>query len=175
MRICATPRRWRTSARRSVSSQALYRAHPIGLRAIVPVRPCGRRTATTRARTRRSPIATRRARVRARAPGRVALDGGWRVYSSGAGILIGMVLRSLLGHRLASRRDGGRPGRADRARRAAGRARDRRPAVRDAPARRRRRLRRRRDHAERPLRCRSRRKSTPIAAAPRAWRWRRWR
>ena len=90
-------------------------------RAIACRRPRrGRRTATTRARTRRSATATRRARpTTACADGSVALDGGWRVYSSGAGIALHLIVGHLLGLRLQARRGGARSGHAAGARRAA--------------------------------------------------------
>ena len=80
---------------------ALCRANPIGLRELVP-------TATLRqsncyysssdaAFTDRYQASAEYERVR---EGTIALDGGWRVYSSGAGILLSLVIRHLLGLRL---------------------------------------------------------------------------
>jgi cellobiose phosphorylase len=78
--------------------EALCRANPIGVRALVP-------TATLRqsncyysssdaAFADRYQASAEYARV---ARGTIALDGGWRVYSSGAGIALGLIMRRLLG------------------------------------------------------------------------------
>jgi cellobiose phosphorylase len=77
---------------------ALCQANPIGLREIVP-------TATLRqmncyysssdaAFADRYEASERYADV---AAGKIALDGGWRVYSSGAGIALGLIVRRFLG------------------------------------------------------------------------------
>ena len=77
---------------------ALCQANPIGIRSIVP-------TATLRqancyysssdaAFEDRYQASEEYARIRA---GTIALDGGWRVYSSGAGIALGLTLRRFLG------------------------------------------------------------------------------
>ncbi|QJD30459.1 GH36-type glycosyl hydrolase domain-containing protein [Methylococcus geothermalis] len=85
--------------------KALCKANPIGLRALVP-------TATLRqancyysssdaAFADRYQAYAEYERVR---KGEIAFDGGWRVYSSGAGIGMGLILRGLLGLRLESSR-----------------------------------------------------------------------
>ena len=52
-----------------------------------------------------SPIAIRRARnTRASSDGTIALDGGWRVYSSGAGIALGLIAAALSGAHLEAAR-----------------------------------------------------------------------
>lgn len=77
---------------------ALCQANPIGLQALVP-------TATSRqvncyysssdaAFADRYQASEQYARV---AAGDIALDGGWRVYSSGAGIALGLIIRRFLG------------------------------------------------------------------------------
>ena len=80
---------------------ALCQANPIGLAEIVPgaaPRPSNNYYSSSDARF--------ADRYRARDDygellgGRVALEGGWRVYSSGAGILLGLVTRQLFGLRL---------------------------------------------------------------------------
>jgi 1,2-beta-oligoglucan phosphorylase len=78
--------------------RALCQADPIGIRSLVP-------TATLRqancyysssdaAFTDRYQARAQYARVR---DGTIPLDGGWRVYSSGAGIALGLILRRFLG------------------------------------------------------------------------------
>ncbi|AAU92126.1 conserved hypothetical protein [Methylococcus capsulatus str. Bath] len=83
--------------------EALCKANPIGLRARVP-------SATPRQANcyHSSSDAAFADRYQAQAEyervrtGEIALDGGWRVYSSGAGIGLGLILRGLLGLRLES-------------------------------------------------------------------------
>ena len=78
---------------------ALCQANPIGIRAIVPTRdaaPGELLLLELRRRFRRSLPGERRVRAR-RATARIALDGGWRVYSSGAGIALGLIVRRFLG------------------------------------------------------------------------------
>ena len=78
--------------------QALCRANPIGIRSIVP-------TATLRQANcyYSSSDAAFEDRYQASAEyeriarGKIALDGGWRVYSSGAGIALGLIIRRFLG------------------------------------------------------------------------------
>jgi cellobiose phosphorylase len=78
--------------------KALCQANPIGIRSIVP-------TATLRqancyysssdaAFADRQQASAEYDRV---AQGTIALDGGWRVYSSGAGIALGLIVRRFLG------------------------------------------------------------------------------
>jgi len=85
---------------------ALCQANPIGLSEIVPTAgPAPIQLLTTRAPTPRSPIGTRRVpSTSACATARSRSDGGWRVYSSGAGILFGLVVRHLFGLRLEAGR-----------------------------------------------------------------------
>ncbi|MDB6046699.1 MAG: uncharacterized protein JWM63_5250 [Gammaproteobacteria bacterium] len=78
--------------------QALCQANPIGIRSIVP-------TATLRQANcyYSSSDAAFEDRYQASAEyervarGKIALDGGWRVYSSGAGIALGLIIRRFLG------------------------------------------------------------------------------
>ncbi|MDF9391993.1 MULTISPECIES: GH36-type glycosyl hydrolase domain-containing protein [Methylococcus] len=83
--------------------EALCKANPIGIRALVP-------TATLRQANcyYSSSDAAFADRYQAQAEyervrkGEIAFDGGWRVYSSGAGIGMSLILRGLLGLRLES-------------------------------------------------------------------------
>lgn len=80
---------------------ALCQANPIGLREIVPtagLRPSNcYYSSSDAAFADRYQASAEYERVRR---GTIALDGGWRVYSSGAGILFGLVVRHLFGLRL---------------------------------------------------------------------------
>lgn len=80
---------------------ALCQANPIGLREIVPMaglRPSNcYYSSSDAAFTDRYQASAEYERVR---QGTIGLDGGWRVYSSGAGILFSLVVRHLLGLRL---------------------------------------------------------------------------
>ena len=80
---------------------ALCQANPIGLREIVPMaslRPSNCYYSSSDAAFADRDQASREyERVRL---GTISLDGGWRVYSSGAGILASLVVRHLLGLRL---------------------------------------------------------------------------
>lgn len=80
---------------------ALCQANPIGLREIVPMatlRPSNcYYSSSDAAFADRYQASAEYERVR---QGTINLDGGWRVYSSGAGILSGLVVRHLLGLRL---------------------------------------------------------------------------
>ena len=82
---------------------ALCQANPIGLRELVPsatLRQSNCYTSSSDAAfADRYQAAAEYARVR---QGTIALDGGWRVYSSGAGILYALVVRHLFGLRLES-------------------------------------------------------------------------
>jgi 1,2-beta-oligoglucan phosphorylase len=79
---------------------ALCRAHPIGLRGIVPradLRQANCYFSSSDAAFRdRYEAFDEYPRI---AAGSVALDGGWRIYSSGPGIALGLVVRRLLGVR----------------------------------------------------------------------------
>jgi cellobiose phosphorylase len=80
---------------------ALCQANPIGLRELVPtagLRPSNSYYSSSDAAfADRYQASTEYERVRR---GTIELDGGWRVYSSGAGILFGLVVRHLFGLRL---------------------------------------------------------------------------
>ncbi len=80
--------------------EALCKAHPLGLRAHVPLANLRQAncyfSSTDAAFTDRYEARQHYARV---AQGEVALDGGWRIYSSGPGIAIGVVVGNLLGLR----------------------------------------------------------------------------
>lgn len=80
---------------------ALCQANPIGLSEIVPtagLRPSNcYYSSSDAAFADRYQASAEYERVRR---GTIALDGGWRVYSSGAGILFGLVVRQLFGLRL---------------------------------------------------------------------------
>lgn len=80
---------------------ALCQANPIGLREIVPTatpRPSNcYYSSSDAAFADRDQASAEYERVR---QGTIDLDGGWRVYSSGAGILLGLVVRHLFGLRL---------------------------------------------------------------------------
>ncbi len=97
MRTCVTRRRWRTWETRGLLRGAV-RVNPIGVRALVP-------TATLRQSNcyYSSSDAAFEDRYQASAAydsvrdGKIALDGGWRVYSSGAGIATGLIIRRFLG------------------------------------------------------------------------------
>jgi cellobiose phosphorylase len=81
--------------------RALCQANPIGLKDIVPM--AGLRqsncyySSSDAAFVDRYQASAEYGRV---AQGTIDLDGGWRVYSSGAGILLGLVVRHLFGLRL---------------------------------------------------------------------------
>ena len=83
--------------------RALCQANPIGLRELVPsatLRQSNCYTSSSDAAfADRYQAAAEYARVR---DGTIDLDGGWRVYSSGAGILYALVVRHLFGLRLES-------------------------------------------------------------------------
>jgi cellobiose phosphorylase len=77
---------------------ALCQANPIGMREIVPTATL--RQANCYYSSSDAAFADRyeaSARYGDVAGGRVALDGGWRVYSSGAGIAVGLIVRRFLG------------------------------------------------------------------------------
>ena len=77
---------------------ALCQANPIGLRAIV--QPATLRQANCYYSSSDAAFADRyeaRAEYQRVVEGRVALDGGWRIYSSGAGIALGLIVRRFLG------------------------------------------------------------------------------
>jgi 1,2-beta-oligoglucan phosphorylase len=77
---------------------ALCQANPIGLRAIV--QPATLRQANCYYSSSDAAFADRyeaSAEYQRVVEGRVALDGGWRVYSSGAGIALGLIVRRFLG------------------------------------------------------------------------------
>ena len=81
--------------------KALRQANPIGLRELVPSATVRQSncyySSSDAAFADRYQASAEYERVRA---GTIALDGGWRVYSSGAGILFSLVVRHLLGLRL---------------------------------------------------------------------------
>jgi cellobiose phosphorylase len=81
--------------------RALCQANPIGLREIVPSATLRQSncyySSSDAAFADRYQASAEYERVRA---GTIALDGGWRVYSSGAGILFSLVVRHLFGLRL---------------------------------------------------------------------------
>ncbi len=89
---------WRISARRIRFFRALCQANPIGIQSIVP-------SATLRQANcyYSSSDAAFADRLQASAEydrvsqGTIPLDGGWRVYSSGAGIALGLIVRRFLG------------------------------------------------------------------------------
>ncbi|MEW6037616.1 MAG: hypothetical protein AB1648_05130 [Pseudomonadota bacterium] len=85
--------------------EALCKANPVGIRALVPSATLRQAncyySSSDAAFADRYQAYAEYKRVR---KGEVALDGGWRVYSSGAGIGMGLVLRGLLGLRLESAR-----------------------------------------------------------------------
>ena len=77
---------------------ALCQANPIGIRAIVP--PATLRQANCYYSSSDAAFADRyeaSAEYERVTEGRVDLDGGWRIYSSGAGIALGLIVRRLLG------------------------------------------------------------------------------
>jgi cellobiose phosphorylase len=78
--------------------QALCQANPIGSSAIVPRATCRQAncyySSSDAAFEDRYQASAQYERV---AGGTVALDGGWRVYSSGAGIALGLIVRCFLG------------------------------------------------------------------------------
>lgn len=78
--------------------RALCQADPIGIRSIVPAATLRQAncyySSSDAAFIDRYQAREEYARVRA---GTIALDGGWRVYSSGAGIALGLTLRRFLG------------------------------------------------------------------------------
>ena len=80
---------------------ALCQANPIGLRELVPSATLRQSncyySSSDAAFADRYQASAEYERVRR---GTIDLDGGWRVYSSGAGILFGLVVRHLLGLRL---------------------------------------------------------------------------
>ncbi|HJS90685.1 MAG TPA: hypothetical protein VJ738_12040 [Steroidobacteraceae bacterium] len=77
---------------------ALCQANPIGIRAIVPAATLRQAncyySSSDAAFLDRYQAREEYGRIR---DGRIALDGGWRVYSSGAGIALGLILRRFLG------------------------------------------------------------------------------
>ena len=77
---------------------ALCQADPIGIRSLVPAATLRQAncyfSSSDAAFQDRYQASAEYARI---ANGTVALDGGWRVYSSGAGIALGLILRRLLG------------------------------------------------------------------------------
>jgi cellobiose phosphorylase len=78
--------------------QALCQANPIGIRAIVS--PATLRQANCYYSSCDAAFADRyeaSAEYQRVVEGRVALDGGWRIYSSGAGIALGLIVRRFLG------------------------------------------------------------------------------
>ncbi|HKQ14973.1 MAG TPA: hypothetical protein VJT80_16170 [Steroidobacteraceae bacterium] len=78
--------------------QALCQANPIGIRAIVS--PATLRQANCYYSSSDAAFADRyeaSAEYRRVVEGRVDLDGGWRIYSSGAGIALGLIVRRFLG------------------------------------------------------------------------------
>lgn len=83
--------------------QALMQAHPIGLTERVP--SASRRQANCYYSSSDAAFPDRyeaQAHYGRALAGEVALDGGWRIYSSGPGIALGLVIASLLGLRLES-------------------------------------------------------------------------
>jgi cellobiose phosphorylase len=78
--------------------RALCQANPIGIRSIVP--PATLRQANCYYSSSDAAFADRlqaSAEYDDVARGKIALDGGWRVYSSGAGIALGLIIRRFLG------------------------------------------------------------------------------
>jgi 1,2-beta-oligoglucan phosphorylase len=78
--------------------QALCQANPLGIRAIVS--PATLRQANCYYSSSDAAFADRyeaSAEYQRVVEGRVALDGGWRIYSSGAGIALGLIVRRFLG------------------------------------------------------------------------------
>jgi cellobiose phosphorylase len=78
--------------------RALCQANPIGLRELVPT--AALRQANCYYSSSDAAFADRyqaSAEYERVAQGKIALDGGWRVYSSGAGIALGLVIRRFLG------------------------------------------------------------------------------
>jgi CRISPR-associated protein Csx3 len=78
--------------------RALRQANPVGLEALVPSATARQAncyySSSDAAFADRYQAAAEYDRI---ASGRIALDGGWRVYSSGAGIALGLILRALVG------------------------------------------------------------------------------
>ena len=78
--------------------RALCQANPIGIRGIVPAATLRQAncyySSSDAAFLDRYQAREEYGRIRA---GRIALDGGWRVYSSGAGLALGLTLRRFLG------------------------------------------------------------------------------
>jgi cellobiose phosphorylase len=78
--------------------QALCQANPIGIRSIVPAATLRQAncyySSSDAAFEDRYQASAEYGRV---AQGAIALDGGWRVYSSGAGIALGLIVRCFLG------------------------------------------------------------------------------
>jgi len=78
--------------------KALCQANPIGIRALVPTASLRQAncyySSSDAAFEDRYQASEQYDRVR---EGRIALDGGWRVYSSGAGIALGLIVRRFLG------------------------------------------------------------------------------
>jgi CRISPR-associated protein Csx3 len=78
--------------------RALCQANPIGIRSVVPTASLRQAScyysSSDAAFTDRYQARTEYARIR---NGTIALDGGWRVYSSGAGIALGLTVRHFLG------------------------------------------------------------------------------
>ena len=97
-RTCVLRRPWRTWARPIDFSWRCARRTRSAFVPSCRAPACARQTATTPARTPRSktgirPVSTTSAWRTARC----TLDGGWRVYSSGAGIALGLIVRHFLG------------------------------------------------------------------------------
>ncbi|HEY7890288.1 MAG TPA: hypothetical protein VIC29_18860 [Steroidobacteraceae bacterium] len=84
--------------------RALCQANPIGIRSVVPAAALRQAncyySSSDAAFADRYQARTEYARIRA---GTIALDGGWRVYSSGAGIALALTLRRFLGFTWQSR------------------------------------------------------------------------
>ena len=78
--------------------RALCQANPVGIRAIVPAATLRQAncyySSSDAAFTDRYQARAQYGRIR---DGTIALDGGWRVYSSGAGLALGLILRRFLG------------------------------------------------------------------------------
>ena len=99
-RTCATPRRWRRVGRPDQLWHALQQVVNIGVESVIPnARP---RQANTYASSSdawvrdRDDFAERYPQVMS---GEVEVEGGWRIYSSGAGIFVRLVRQCLLGLR----------------------------------------------------------------------------
>ncbi len=98
--------RWAQMLAHLGRAEALFRAlrlaHPLGLQALLP--QASRRQANCYYSSSDAAFPDRAAAQRdyaALAHGQVALDGGWRVYSSGPGLMLAIVVERLLGLRVA--------------------------------------------------------------------------